>query len=212
MKKFTIFIMLFLFGAISFSQELNPEVYDGIPETSKSRIFLDNFDNNKYFWIKQSSPSTHQIREGYLFFANDFDLSYTDGKIINFNPDKNFELETRIKFVSGSVERFSGLFWGELIFGDKYFFGFSSMGEYKIVKDIGFQTETISKPTKSELVNQTSGNVMTVRKFNDTYYFFLNKELVQKIPFEALPGKYIGFRVASKSMVQINHLKLYYIN
>jgi len=61
-------------------------------------------------------------------------------------------------------------------------------------------------------VNQTADNTITVRKYNNTYYFFINQELVHKAPFEALPGKYIGFQISSKSLAQINFLSICYIN
>lgn len=213
MKKITIFFTFLFVGIVfqTFSQDIMPDLYEGIPQSSKVRIFMDNFDSNKYFWIKNTSPETHQILDGYFFFSNDYGFPYTDGKPISFDGTKNFEIETRIKFVSGDVEKYSGIFWGELIFGDKYFFGFSSMGNYKIEKEIGFQTNTIVDPVKSSIINNTAENTFTVRKYNDKYYFFLNKNLVHTMDYEDLPGQYIGFTVAEKSMVQINFLRLWYI-
>jgi len=211
MKLIVLIIALILSQTKIHAQEINPSDYASIPVSMKKRVFSDDFDNNKYFWIKQSSPVSHQIHDGFFFFSNDYDLPYTDGKPINFDANKNFELETKIKFVSGNVESLNGLFWGELIFGDKYFFGFSSMGYYTFNKEIGFQLKEYVKKTKSELINQTADNLFTVRKYNDKYYFFINQELVYEMPYETIPGNYIGFQVASKTMVQINYLKLWTI-
>jgi len=211
MKKFTLLsIMLFLY-VVSFSQ-IMPDSYDGIEQSSKSRIFIDNFDDNRYYWIKESSPNTHRISDGYLFFANDFGFPFTDGKPINFDPTRNFELETKIKFVSGDVEEFNGLFFGQLIFGDKYYYSFSSLGEYKIEKEVGLNTEVIVPPTKLSSINQTAENSLTIRKYDDIYYFFINKTLVHTMPYETLPGQYIGFNISKKTLVRINFLRLQYIN
>ncbi len=209
------FLMFFCVCMISLSvnsQTLMPDSYDGIPQSSKQRLFMDNFDNNNYAWIKSTSPSTHQIVDGYFLFTNDFAFPNTDGKQVNFDATGNFELETRIKFVSGNVEKYSGLFWGELIFGDKYFFAFSSLGYYKIERETGLEVTEILAPTKSEIVNQTAENTVTVRKYGDKYYFFINKNLVHTMDYEELPGKYIGFTVADNSLVQINFLRLWKIN
>jgi len=213
MKKLTFFIVLVSIGMLLKvnAQELMPDNYDGIPQSNKVRIFMDNFDDNKYYWVKNTSPSTHQIVDGYFLFSNDYGFPYTDGKPISFDPTKNFEIETRIKFVSGDVEKFSGIFWGELIFGDKYFMSFSSIGKYKIEKEVGLQTETLVEPVKSEIINSTADNSLIIRKYNDKYYFFINKNLVYTMDYETLPGQYIGFTVAEKSMVQINFLRLWYI-
>ena len=209
----TILITLTLLLCLtSYSQEIIPDTYEGIPQSSKTKIFMDNFDNNKYYWIKESSPSSHRIEDGYLFFANDYEFVYSDGKPINFDPTKNFEIETKLKFISGDVEAFNGLFWGQLIFGDSYFFGFSSMGYYKIEKEVGLQKNSILEPVKSESVNKTSENTLVVRKYDDTYYFFINKSLVHTMPYEELSGKYLGFSVAKKSLIQINFIRLWYIN
>jgi len=202
--------MLFLYVA-SFSQ-IMPDAYDGIEQSSKSRIFIDNLDDNRYYWIKESSPNTHRIADGYLFFANDFGFSFIDGKPINFDPTRNFELETKIKFISGDVEEFNGLFIGQLIFGDKYYYSFSSMGEYKIEKEVSLITEVIVPPTKLSSINQTAENSLTIRKYDDIYYFFINKTLVHTMPYETLPGQYIGFNVSKKTLIRINFLRLQYIN
>ena len=208
----TIFITLALFSCLISYSQIIPDSYDGVPQSNKSKIFVDNFDNNKHYWIKESSPSSHRIDEGYLFFANDYEFIYSDGKPINYNASKNFEIETKIKFVSGDVEAFNGLFWGQLIFGDSYFFGFSSMGYYKIDKEIGLQQASILEPVKSAIINKTAENTLVVRKYGDTYYFFINKNLVHTMPYEQLPGQYLGFSVAKKSLIQINFIRLWYIN
>ncbi len=211
MKKITLLsIMLFLYVA-SFAQ-IMPDAYDGIEQSSKSRIFIDDFKDNRYLWIKESSPNTHRISEGYLFFANNFGFLFTDGKPINFDPTRNFELETKIKFVSGDVEEFNGLFFGQLIFGDKYYYSFSSMGEYKIEKEVGLNTEVIVPPTKLSSINKTAENSLIIRKYDDTYYFFINKTLVHTMPYETLPGQYIGFNISKKTLVRIAFLRLQYIN
>ncbi len=201
-----------LFCLSGFSQTIMPDSYDGVPQSKKSRIFLDNFDDNKYHWIKESSPSSHRIQDGYFFFANDYEFVFIDGKPINFDPNRNFELESKIKFISGKVENYNGIFWNQLLFGDKYFLGFSSMGYYKMDKEVGLQTKNLLEPKKSEIINKTAENSITIRKYGDMYYFFINKNLVHSMPYEELPGQYIGFSVSKKSMVQINFLRLWYIN
>jgi len=213
MKKSTIILALiaFVFVTKISAQGLMPDSYAGIPQSSKTRIFMDNFDDDRYSWIKNASSSGQEIIDGYYMFSNAFDFPNTDGKAISFDATQNFEIETKIKFVSGDVEKFSGLFWGELVFGDKYFFGFSSMGSYVINKEVGFNTNNILPETKSEIINKTAENSLTVRKYGDKYYFFLNQNLIYTMDYEELPGQFIGFTVADKSLIQINFLRLWKI-
>ncbi len=211
MKKITIISTILFLSVVGFSQDVMPDTYDGVAQSNKQKIFIDNFDDNRYYWIKESSPNTHRIADGYLFFANDFGFPFIDGKPINFDANKNFEFEAKIKFVSGDVEDFNGLFIGQLIFGDKYFYGFSSMGKYKIEKETGLQTETIVPETALSSINKTAENTLTIRKYGDKYYFFLNKTLIHEMPYETLPGNYIGFNVSKKTLIRVNYIRLHYI-
>jgi len=211
MKK--LFFLLII--ALSFSmsaQNSQADLYDGIQRSDKQRIFLDNFDDNRYFWIKDASPSTHRISDGFLYFSNEYDFIYTDGKPIAYDGSKNFEIETRIRFVSGDVEAYNGLMWGQLVFGEKYFFEFSSLGYYRIIKEDGFDQIVIKDATQSDIINKTGDNDLVVRKYNDKYYFFINKNLVYSMDDPGMPGQYIGFKVAPNSMIRINFLRLWYIN
>lgn len=208
--------LLFLFiVALSFSmnaQNLQADSYDGVPRSNKQRIFLDNFDDNRYFWIKDASPSTHRISDGFLYFSNEYDFIFTDGKPIAYDGSKNFEIETRIKFVSGDVEAYNGLMWGQLVFGEKYFFEFSSLGYYRIVNEDGFDETAIKDATQTDAINKTGDNDLVIRKFDNKYYFFINKVLVYTTDYTGMPGQYIGFKVSPNSMIRINFLRLWYIN
>lgn len=201
-----------MFAALGMSaQQIQPDSYEGVPRSNKERIFLDNFDDNRYFWIKESSPATHRIADGFLYFSNEYDFPYVDGKPISFDGNKDFEIETRIKFISGDVEAFNGIMWGQLVFGEKYILGFSSMGYYSIIKEDGFDESTILEPQQSEVINKTSDNNLVVRKYGDKYYFFINEVLIHSMDYNGLPGQYIGFKVAPNSMVRVNFLRLWYI-
>ncbi len=205
------FLLVIALSITAKAQTNQPDNYDGVPRTNKQRIFLDNFDDNRYFWIKDSSPATHRIDNGFLYFSNEYDFIYTDGKPIAYDGSRNFEIETRIKFVSGDVEAYNGLMWGQLVFGEKYFFEFSSLGYYQIVKEDGFNETILKEPVQTDIINKTGDNDLVVRKFGDKYYFFINKNLVYTMDYSGMPGQYIGFKVAPNSMIRINFLRLWYI-
>ena len=211
MKKIVLifFIVLSLYSL--YGQDITPNSYDGIPKSMKKRIFIDNFDNNNYSWIRKNSPPTHRIKDGFLYFSNEYDFPYVDGKAISFDDSKNWEIETRIKFISGDVEAFNGLMWGQLIFGKKYVFSFSSIGYVQVDVVDGYDNTFLLKPQKTQIVNKTAGNDLIVRKYGNKYYLFFNKVLVYTSDFESLPGQYIGFSVSPNSMIRIDFLRLWYI-
>jgi len=211
MKKNILLFLLLIFVLFAYSQDVMPDAYDGVPTSMKKRIFLDNFDNNNYSWIKNTSPSTNRISDGFLYFSNEYDFPYVDGKAISFDGEKNWEIETRIKFISGNVETFNGLMWGQLIFGKKYILGFSSMGYQQIEIIDGYDQSYLLEPINTGIINQTDENDLVVRKYGSKYYFFINKNLVFTSNFESLTGQYIGFSVSPNSMIRINFLRLWYI-
>ena len=210
MKKSILIIFMFVSIGL-YAQQVQPDLYDGVPRSNKERIFLDNFDDNRHFWIKQTSPSTHRISDGFLYFSNEYDFPYVDGKPIAFDGNRNFEIETRIKFISGDVEAYNGIMWGQLVFGKKHILSFSSLGYYMILEEDGFDETIILEPQQSDIINKTSDNNLVVRKYDNKYYFFINQNLVHTMDFEDLPGQYIGFRVAPNSLIRINFLRLWYI-
>lgn len=212
MKKNILLFLLLVFVLFAYSQDVVPNAYDGVSISMKKRIFLDNFDNNKYSWIKNTSPSTNRIGDGFLYFSNEYDFPYVDGKAISFDDEKNWEIETKIKFISGDVEAFNGLMWGQLIFGEKYVFSFSSMGYQQIEFIDGYNQSFVLKPENTGIINKTSDNYIVVRKYGNKYYFFINKVLICTSDFKALTGQYLGFSVAPNSMIRIDFLKFWYID
>jgi hypothetical protein len=124
--------------------------------------------------------------------------------------NKDFEITSKIKFISGAVDQFNGLFWGDLIFGDKMFFGFSSMGEIVIKKISGF-TENVIFQKKIPEINRTDFNLLSVIKVGNQYYFYINDQKVYQMPFEQFSGRYFGFSIAPKSYIQIAFLKIWYL-
>lgn len=213
MKKISLFLLILIPLQFMAQSDVIPSAYQGIALQFKQRIFADNFDNNNYKWIKPSSPSTNKIKDGFFYFSNEFGITFNNGKAISFDADKNWEIESRIKFMSGDVEGYNGLMWGELVFGKKYIFGFNSLGYVKVVKIDGFDETVIIKPKKIEgVVNKTDDNNLVVRKYGDKYYFFINNVLIGDSSYDGMPGQYVGFSVAPNSMIRINFIRLWKID
>jgi len=212
MKKFTLFLLILIPLKFWAQKDIVPSAYEGIALQFKQRIFFDNFDDNRYKWIKQSSPSTHKIKDGFFYFSNEFGIAFNDGKAVSFNADNNWEIESRIKFMSGDVEGYNGLMWGELVFGKKMILAFNALGYVKLVKIDGFDETEIIAPKKIDgLINKTDDNDLVVRKYGDKYYFFVNNVLIGETNYEGLPGQYIGFSVAPNSLIRINFIRLWKI-
>ncbi len=173
----------------------------------RQRIFVDNFVDNRFDWLHEGAGDLNRIQDGFLFYSNPFEFPYYDGKAIYFDPSQNFEIDTKIKFISGGVEDVNGLFWGDLVFGVKFLLGFSQMGDYVVIKNTGFD-EKILGTTKVE-INRSDFNRLTVRKIGQFYYFYINDTLIYKMNYTPFSGRYIGFFIAPKAYIQIAYLKVW---
>ncbi len=204
-------ILLFLFTLLPISlfsqvkQSLIVQVDSVLYQ--RQRIFVDNFVDNRFDWLHEGAGDLNRIQDGFLFYSNPFDFPYYDGKAIYFDPSQNFEIDTKIKFISGSVEETNGLFWGDLIFGVKFLLGFSQLGDYVVIKNTGVD-EKILGTTKVQ-INRSEFNRLTVRKIGPYYYFYINNKLIYKMNYTPFPGRYIGFFIAPKSYIQIAYLKVW---
>ncbi len=202
----SLFFILTAFVVISYSQLITSV---GDAEYKKLRVFSDDFVDNRYDWVYEQS-NLNKIQFGSLFYANPFEFPYYDGKPIMLDINKDFEIETKLKFISGDVSKFNGLFWGDLIFGDKMFFGISQLGEFIVMKISGFGQEILTKQ-KSDTIQRSDFNVLSVVKTGDKYVFFINDRQVYQMPFEKFTGRYFGFGIAPKSYIQFAFLKIWYL-
>jgi hypothetical protein len=207
MKTLTSLIfILSSFVLISYAQlvtEVNSSEY------KKLRVFSDEFVDNRFDWVYDES-NLNRIQFGSLFYANPFEFPYYDGKPIMLDINKDFEIETNVKFISGDVTKFNGLFWGDLIFGDKMFFGFSTMGEFQIKLTSGFEQKIIAQE-KTDVIDRSGFNLLSVVKIGQKYYFYINNQKVYEMPFNQFTGRYFGFGIAPKSYIQISFLKIWYL-
>ncbi len=207
MKRVVSFLLLLF--AVFFTSYAQLVTTVDSTEFKKLRIFVDDFNDNRFEWIYDNS-GLNKIVNGSLFYSNPFEYPYYDGKPIMLDESKNFEFETKLKFISGDVSKFNGLFWGDLIFGDKMFFGISSMGEFVVMKNSGFNDQVIHQQ-KSSVINRADFNSLKVVKIADKFIFFINDQKVYEMPYEKVGGNYFGFCIAPKSYVQINYLKIWYL-
>ncbi len=203
-KILLLFSLLFsiqVFSQIQLTVTIDSVIYQRI------RIFSDDFVDNRFGWIREGSSDLNRIQDGFLFYSNPFEFPYYDGKAIYFNPDENFEIQAKIKFISGPVDQLNGLFWGDLIFGTKFLIGFSQLGDYAVIQNSGVDERTIVKSKVN--INRSGFNELVIRKVENEYVFYINGEEVYRMTYKPFTGRYIGFFIAPKSYVQIAYLKLW---
>ena len=115
--KIQIILLLFCWFELRLHAQTvwDPSVYHSISSEEKIAIFFDDFDDNRYNWGlgEEINNWCEKLEQGNLFFQS-FDNNAKED-LISFPIDENkdFEIETSIRFIQGDTLKFFGLQWGK---------------------------------------------------------------------------------------------------
>ncbi|MBN2214164.1 MAG: caspase family protein [Bacteroidales bacterium] len=210
--KISIVILVFTCGFLQVNGQTvwDPNVYHSISSEEKTALFFDDFDDNRYKWGLGEAEDDwlEKIADGHLHFRSFDDNAKED--LINFEiePNKDFEIETSIRFVEGDSLRFFGLQWGKSDdLNNQYDFLISGNNYVTIDKYSGEFFDYL-EPSVSDFLRKSHFNKLTIRKLNTNYYFFINEQLVYTMPFKPFFGNFIGFQVSENSSILVDYLKI----
>jgi len=212
---------LFFVSVVSFSalisnaqEKVSPSDYF-FSKGLKSQVVLnDDFSKFNNYWLLgiEENSWAESIEEGHLVFQSLTDKAKEDLLPVIIDQNRNFEIETSIRFVEGKMDKGYGLQWGKAINPLKQFdFLLTGSGHFTIDKYTGEFKDYVPF-TLSDKVNRYAFNKLTVRKVADTYYFFLNEKLVHTMPFEPFFGNLLGFQVAENSTIRVDNIEIAYLD
>ena len=179
-------------------------------------IFFDDFDNNKNKWTVADSKNVSSKIDSGFYYLSAVGHAYGDAQEVKIDTHKDFEIETRIKILSGKSDHknyYSMLFWGrEAMSGYNFTFakdGFASV-EFCDGKN---QRDCITKngSLQKAILNPEDFNVYMIRKTGSTYSFFINGTQFYKMPFAPFYGNLIGIGAGRKVSLAIDYLKVNYL-
>jgi hypothetical protein len=218
LRNYILATTLILMGiTTAFGQPIEPKQYS-VPDENKEDIFFDDFLTNQNNWILViDERSFRKLEDGYLncwsYFTNDpkYWKSAFSLKTIDIDESKNFEIEVSLKCSQFGVSPIP-LIWGRNTESlNTFYFGFTSRGEFQIMRFENNKFTDFKKSGKSDFININDYNKLTVRKFDNKLYFFINEHVVCQIPYEALPGHEFGFQAPSNSIINADFIRLSYI-
>ena len=209
------FIFLALQAGFAFSQDItNPEDYNLSSGIEKQIVLSDNFEKFHNYWLLgiEENSWIENIEEGNLYFQSLTNKPKEDLIPVILDQTRDFEIEAKIKFVKGNMEKAYGLQWGKSKSPVNQFdFYLTGNGQYTIDKYTG-EFHDFVPFTQSDKVNSYTYNKLTIRKVEDKYYFFLNEHLVHTMPFEPFYGNLMGFQVAENSTILIDYFNVFYLD
>lgn len=208
-KECYIFILVFLLLQVTNSSaQLS---YSDISSSQRAIILTETFENNNGNWITDNPWISGKLANGnYEISCKNYNqntgLTY---KTVLIDQMKDFELETSLMVLKGT---------GALVFGmtkdfDHYRIEISDKEKLTIIRDTPsnnrvekLYSESLKRVTDAGLYNK-----LTIRKFNNSYFFFVNEQMIKQLNNINLTGDRAGFSVGLSSVISVAYLNITYI-
>ncbi|MCK4663813.1 MAG: PKD domain-containing protein [Bacteroidales bacterium] len=187
----------------------------GIPDTYYQDYFFDEFDNNSNNWFEGYSAGVYDM---YIYSGTYYIENYSEtGRLtINYNidpdEDRNYEIWVGMVITAQPASTYgNGLFWGflsdpwgyyyfKIADFDWYIYGDTEEGSY-----IDWSHSSYVEPIDEY-------NELTLRKVNDTYYYFINEHYMGSYSVGEFFGTGLGFYCGNLSAIEIDYIDIMYIN
>lgn len=183
---------------------------------SSSVIFFDDFTNNTNNWTIADNKIVSSKMEGGIYYLTATGHAYGEAQELKIDTRKNFQIEARIKIVSGNTEHkdyYSMLFWGREAMNG-YYFTFAGDGFASVQQCTGKnQNSCLTKKGSYQktMLAPDDFNVYTIRKTGNLYEFLINDDLLYSMPFTPFYGNLLGFGAGRKVSLAIDYLKVVYL-
>jgi hypothetical protein len=200
----------------------DPAVYGSIPSSYFQNVFIENFNDNSNNWsVGENDERLAKLENGQyeITCLKESSQHLFWHKVVNLVEGWDFQIESKIKITQSDdnsyYDKYCGLIWGhkKISIGNNNFFNFKfnvkngfriNDNESNTVDDWSDYYET------SNYINSIGNyNTITIRKYNNRYYFFINGEKVLEHQFKTFYGENIGFSIRYNTTCQIDYL---YIN
>ena len=195
---------------------IQPGTTSKMDTLSPAVIFFEDFNNNKNNWtITDNKNQISRIDSGF-YYLTAVGHAFGEGQEVKIDARKDFEIEARIKIVSGNSDHknyYSMLFWGREAMNG-YYFTFAKDGFASVELCSGKnQNDCTTKTGSLQKTKLDPGgfNVYMIRKTGNKYLFFVNGTQFYEMPFAPFFGNLIGFGAGRKVSLVIDYLKVVYL-
>lgn len=217
--KILIGLIVIFIGNNCLGQKMLPNQsgVSGQTDTSAHQvIYFEDFNDNKNNWTIADNKHLRSAIDNGFYYLTALGHAYGEVQEVKIDTRKDFQIETRIKILSGSPDHshyYSMLFWGREAM-NSYYFTFARDGFASVQRCSGKNQSscTVIKGSlqKTEL-DPDDFNVYMIRKEGNTYSFFINGIQFYQMPFEPFFGNLIGIGAGRKVSLAIDYLKIVYL-
>lgn len=190
--------------------------YSDFSSSQKTNFFFDDFSSDANNWANEVTQNgSAYVSGGNLYFksTNPEGAAGCIKELPLFDSNKDFEIESSIKFVSGDEGRLIYLIFGKALSEwNRYNLGFRNDGHYIVDKSYNNEYSDIISRTFAKFVKANSYNKLTVRKVQNTIYFYVNEVPVYSMPFAPFYGNVFGFQAPQGTEIAVDYLRLSYLS
>lgn len=193
--------------------------YLSVNTSTEAVVFNDQFDDNRFKWASglKAGVYNQSVENGYYRYENMANQTYSKwSERIFLDNDKEWELETSLKFESSNSNHALALVWGRSdTDGKKYQFGISKLGSFVIHEYNGTKWTTLKPWTSHNAIKKTDFNKLKIHKKKNVYKFYINGSLVEVLKAPS-GGSYsfgprVGFDIPGETVAHIDYIKARYI-
>ncbi|MCK5145220.1 caspase family protein [bacterium] len=209
-----VYALIFLVSTCVSGQNVwDPKIYEAIPVNYKKTIFYDAFNDNRNNWEAGDGQYRYgRVENGYYLWGNGGSINCGSKRAMSIGSNVDFEIEAMVKIVKAKIKYTCGIIWGcsqiPLGFQGQYFhMTFNRESKLFIGRwDDGSRKKYYSKKQKEIKIDEY--NKLTVRKYKDKYYFFINEVFVKSIKFQSWFGQDVGFLGSINSVMHADYLRI----
>ncbi|MCK4663814.1 MAG: PKD domain-containing protein [Bacteroidales bacterium] len=187
---------------------------DGIPDTYYQDYFYDEFDDNSNNWYEGELPGEYDL---YIEYSTYYFTNYSNGPYtvtnnnINLDEDRNYEIWVGMVITQAAQDYGSGFVWGKSSESFNFYYFKIDDPNWYVYGDME-EGNYIDWTTSSCVEPLNEYNDLTLRKVNDTYYYFINDCYMGSEPIGEFFGTGLGFYCDYLSTIEIDYIDIMYIN
>lgn len=171
----------------------------------------EEFDDNSRGWTSGDHKIYRtKIEDGKYYIKHKRTSGSRSFWIAAFiDPDKDYEIEAKIKQFSGIDNHGYGIVWGTKDANRSYDFIISSNGYFEVYEYKDGEFVKIYGWEKISYVNPMGeDNILKIRRENKTTYFYVNGEQVYSMPNISLKGANLGFVLNKEMAIEVDYIRV----
>ncbi len=191
--------------------KLIPDKYAGARYNYLSK---DEFDDGvNTIWAQvETDRLKFEIRDGYYYCTAKANSYMGSAILVNLDETRNFEIEMSMQIFSAPANEWgNGLLWGGSDFNNAYFFSISQYHNYTMGDKNNGQFSLWKNWATHPTLAPTASDKMTVRKYGNKLYFFLNEQFVYSRNYVSKKGNRHQITIAPLTAIRVDYFYVSYI-